>query len=382
MRVLVAIDSFKGSLGSREAADAFVRGFSAVMPTADFVRLTLADGGEGTSDAFREVTGGREHRLESCDALMRPILANYSTIREGSCAVVDVASSSGLTHIATAERNAMRATSYGTGLLIADALKRGCRQIVVGAGGSATSDCGVGLLTALGYRFFDRMGCEIDALRGAEILPLIASIDSSACMPELREAEFVVASDVSAPLYGKGGAAFVFSPQKGAEAKEVELLDSAMREFSRVVTQYTHSDLSQVAGAGSAGGIGYALISLLGARIESGVELLLEYADFDSMAKGCDLVVTGEGHIDHQTLLGKAPMGLLRRAKRLSLRVVAIGGGVSLSKELSECGFDIILPIADPESAPLEQRMQPETTKRNIEQTAMQIARYYRDLDS
>ncbi len=373
----MAIDSMKGSVSSRQAADAFARGFCRVVPQSSITKLTLADGGEGTADAFVDAAGGDMHQIESYDALMRPIIANYSTIDDRRCAIIDVAAASGITLITPAERNALRATSYGTGLLIADALKRGCRRIIVGAGGSATSDCGVGLLFALGFRFFDSSGRELDGRRGGEILAQIAEIETKEVIAELAGVEFTVASDVDAPLYGERGAAMVFSPQKGAESNEVEWLDRGMRLFSEVVAQKVGSDLSQVAGAGSAGGIGFALTALLGAKIESGAKLLLLYARFESLIKDCDLVVTGEGHIDHQTLMGKAPMVILQQARVHGVPVVAIGGGVTLSEELSKCGFDLILPIADADSAPLEQRMLPEVALRNIELCAEQIARHY-----
>lgn len=371
-RITIAVDSFKGSLSSASVAEAFERGFLSVFPHCAVRRVSIADGGEGTVEALVQTLGGEFVDIEVADPLMRVIVARYGMVDGGRTAVIEMSAASGLPLLQPQERNPLKTTTYGTGQMIADALRRGCRKILVGIGGSATNDAGVGMLQALGFRFLDAEGCEVAG--GGEVLEHIATIDESGVMPEVKEAEFVVACDVTNPLYGESGAAYVFAPQKGADAAMVEQLDKGLRNFADVVYRYNGVDVAILAGAGAAGGLGGGFKAVLGARLERGIDMVLQAMDFDSLISGSDLVITGEGKIDRQTVMGKAPSGVLSAARRQNIPVIAIGGAVEECKELAQSDFLAVLPIV---SGPieLERAMSEEEATANVERTARQIAR-------
>ena len=371
-RIVVAADSFKGSLTSLEVAEAFVCGFRRVFPLCEVERVAVADGGEGTVEALVGMLEGEYVELQVADPLLRRVQARYGIVNGGCTAVMEMSAASGLPLLTAQERNPLKTTTYGAGEMIADALGRGCREFLIGIGGSATNDAGVGMLRALGFRFLDAEGAEL--VGGGEILECIKSIDDSGVLPSLRDAEFRVACDVTSPLYGPEGAAYVFAPQKGADEAMVERLDAGLRNFAEVVKRYNGEDIATLRGAGAAGGVGGGLKALLGARLEQGVDMVLEAIRFDDIIKECDLVVTGEGRLDSQTMMGKAPCGVLQAAKRQGVPCVAIGGAIEKCEELEQSGFAAMFSVT-PEDMPLQQAMQRAVAMANVERAAEQIAR-------
>ena len=371
-RIVVAADSFKGSLSSLEVAEAFASGFYRIFPHCEVAKVAVADGGEGTVEALVQTLGGERVCVMVHDPLMRPIEACYGIVNGGRTAVMEMSAASGLPLLTAQERNPLRTTTYGTGEMIADAFGRGCREFLIGIGGSATNDAGVGMLRALGFRFLDAEGAEL--IGGGEILEHIYSIDDSGALPSLREATFRVACDVTNPLYGPEGAAYVFAPQKGADEAMVERLDAGLKSFADVVKQYNGEDMATLSGAGAAGGLGGGFKALLGAHLERGVDMVLEAIRFADIIKGCDLVVTGEGRLDRQTMMGKTPSGVLQMAKSQGITCVAIGGAIEECKELEQSGFAVMLSVT-PEDMPLAQAMRREVAMANVERVAEQIAR-------
>ena len=367
-RIIAAFDSFKGSLTSREAGEAFRRGFIAECPDADVEVLAIADGGEGMAEAICEGVGGVMVSAMVSDPLGRKVEVRYALINEGDTAVIAMSSASGITLLKPEERNPLVASTFGTGELIVDALERGCSKIIMGLGGSATNDCGVGMMRALGYRFYDSAGVELtDTI---SILERVASISTAERHPLLMGVRFTAAVDVDNPLYGPTGAAHIFAPQKGASPDVVERLDRALRHYAEVMD----AEAAEVAGAGAAGGMGYALYTMLGARMCPGIEIVLSLLDFERRAEGAVLVVTGEGSIDRQTLHGKAPAGVLCAAQRLAIPVVALGGRVESVAELLAGGFHDVQTIT-PIGQPTEVAMQRETAIANMERAAREVAR-------
>ena len=371
-KITVAIDSFKGSLTSYEVACAFERGFLREFPQTEVRKVSVADGGEGTVEALVQTLGGEQVRIVASDPLMRGVEVCYGIVDGGRTAVMEMSAASGLPLLAPEERNPLKATTYGTGEMIADALARGCRKFLVGIGGSATNDAGVGMLRALGFRFLDAEGREL--VGGGEILDKIASIDDSGALEALHESEFVVACDVTNPLYGPEGAAYVFAPQKGADAAMVEQLDGGLRNFAEVVRRYNGEDVASLQGAGAAGGLGGGFKALLGARLERGIEMVLSAMRFDDIIAGSDLVVTGEGRLDSQTVMGKTPSGVLRAACKQGIPCIAIGGAIEYCKELAESDFAAMFPVVSGPMS-LERAMQKDVAEANVERTATQIAR-------
>ena len=370
-KITIATDSFKGSLTSLEVAEAFSAGFRSVYEGCIVQKVTIADGGEGTIDALVHTLGGRYIETEVADPLMRPIKARYGLIEDSHTAIIEMSAASGLPLLTKSEQNPLKTTTYGTGELIADALRRGAQHLIIGIGGSATNDAGVGMLRALGFRFLDTAGNELSG--GGEILEKIASIDERSAMPELKKAEIKVACDVTNPLYGKMGAAYIFAPQKGANEAMVEILDNGLRHFAERVKAHNGIDIATMPGAGAAGGLGGGITALLGAQLERGVDLILKAIDFDSLIEGSDLVVTGEGRIDSQTIMGKAPSGVLHAAQAHGIPTIAIGGAVVDCDELQQSDFTAIIPITDT-PLPLNIAMQPDVATANVYNTAVKIA--------
>lgn len=324
-------------------------GLGEALPEAQFRLVPLADGGEGTVDCFLAALGGQRIVCQVRDPLGEDVAAAYAILPDGS-AVVEIAAASGLPLIPPQRRDPMRTTSYGTGQLIRDALDRGARRFIFGLGGSATVDGGVGLAAALGARFLDRGGREIGP--GGSGLLQVDRLDMSGWDPRLREASFVVASDVDNPLLGPQGAAAVFGPQKGATAEQVALLDGGLARWAKAVREALGVDVAGIPGAGAAGGVGAAAMALLAATMRPGVELVMEVAGFDARLRQADLVVTGEGRMDAQTAHGKGPMGVARRCRAAGVPVVALAGAVGGEEEdFRRLGFDLVLPVVPgPES--------------------------------
>ena len=374
-RLTIAIDSFKGSLSSREVAEAFAEGWHEVLPDCEIATLPIADGGEGTLEALVGAMGGEYIEVGVHDPLLRPIKAKYGIIGEGQSAIIELASASGLTLLREGERNPMETSTYGTGEMVADAVKRGCRRVLMCIGGSATNDCGVGMLRALGYRFLDGRGCEVEG-RGKD-LEKIEYIDDAQRIEALDECEFVVACDVTNPLCGEQGAAHIFAPQKGADATMVEALDRGLRHFAEVVERYNECSIGGMEGAGAAGGVGGGLHAILDAQLKRGIDMVMETISFDQRIEGVDLVITGEGRLDSQTVMSKAPSGILAAAQRQNIPVIAIGGAVEWCDGLRNSGFQHIECVT-PEGMGKKEAMTPAIAKENVRNTARRIAQRYR----
>lgn len=369
-KIVVAFDSFKGSLGSVEAAEAFISGFREVCPDTESHIVAISDGGEGMAEAVVYALGGDMVAAKTHDALNREITASYGVIDEGATAVISMASASGLTLLRSDERNPLITTTYGTGELLLDAVARGCRRIIVGLGGSATNDGGVGMLRALGYKFLDAEGKELIAT--IDILERVESIISPKVNP-FRGIELSVAVDVNNPLCGERGASMVYGAQKGATIDMMQRLDRTMAHYASRVAKWCGEDYSTYPGTGAAGGLGFAFGAVLGAMPQSGIELMLSIANFDALAKDASLIITGEGRIDRQTVMGKAPAGVLRHAMSAGVRCVAVGGGVEWCDELRSSNFDAIHAIT-PADMSLEEAMRPDVAKANMRAVAKKIA--------
>ena len=373
-RITLAFDSFKGSFSSLEVAASFAEALRRHVGHCHIDMVEIADGGEGMTPPIVRACDGEWVECMASDPLGRTIECRYGIIDEGRTAVIELATASGLTLLTPDERNPMLTTTYGTGELIADALRRGCRKVLLGIGGSATNDGGVGLLRALGFRFRDSAGCEVKG--SGEELMRIATIDDSRAMEALHLVDFVVACDVDNPLYGASGAAYVYAPQKGADKVMVAMLDEGLRNYGSRLMDYCGYDVSQLAGSGAAGGVGAAMVAVLGSRLQRGIEVVLDAIAFEHTIADSDLVVTGEGRIDSQTLHGKAPRGILDMAAQRGIPVVAVGGSVVWSDELRSCGFSDIVALTDG-SIPVEEAMRPEVTKRNLERVAEYVAQKF-----
>ena len=368
-KVVVASDSFKGCLRSDQVADAVESGVLNVYPDCEVVKIPVGDGGEGTMEALLAALSGRKISLQVHDPLGRPVAAEYALLNDDS-AIIEISRASGLTLLADEERNPCKTSTYGTGQMIADALRRGCRRFWVCIGGSATNDAGTGMLEALGYRFLDAAGNEVKGCGRA--LNKIFQIDSSAVIPELNEAEFTVACDVDSPLYGPQGAAFVFAPQKGADSAAVAELDRGLRHFADIIRKYTGIDAADFPGAGAAGGLGSAFKTFLNADLKRGADMVLDAIRFDELIAGADLVITGEGKIDAQTMCGKLPSAVALRAAAQDIHVLAICGrseiaAHSLFPDMLHL-FRQICPVT-PCGTPMHAALDPELASLNIART-------------
>ena len=369
MKIVIASDSFKGSLSSIEVAQAATRGIKAVYPDCEIVAVNVADGGEGTVEAVVEALGGEIVRCTVSDPLGRPIEARYGIA--GEKAIIEMAAASGLPLLQPAERNPWITSTYGTGEMIMDAIQRGCRQFLVGIGGSATNDAGTGMLQAMGFRFYDSSENEIQHCCGGT-MHQIARIDDSQVCEEVRPATFTIACDVDTPFCGKEGAAPVFAPQKGADEMMVERLDKGMLSLAQVIENKYGINIVPLAGAGAAGGMGGAFRAFLDAKLQRGVEMVLDSIDFNAIIQDADLIITGEGKIDFQTAKGKTAAGVLARAKAQDIPVIAIGGCVEMCESVQQMGFAGIYPITE-EKLPLEIAMQPDVAAKNVESTIQKI---------
>ena len=344
--IIVAIDSFKGCLTSREANQAAAEGILKSTPNAHVIQIPVSDGGEGWLEAFQSAVGGERVEVSVYDPLMRPIVAEY--LVKDEMAVIEIAKASGLTLLLPEERDPMRATSYGTGQLVVDAVRRGCRHIVVGLGGSATSDCGIGMIRAI-IDAFAKKGTWDD-------------------VQALNDVRFTIATDVTNPLCGPNGAAHVFAPQKGATPGVVAALDARAKRFAEASARHMGYDCQNEVGAGAAGGLGYAFLQYMKANCRSGIDLLLDAVRFDELLTTAELVITGEGSADRQTLMGKLPFGILQRALALQVPVRLIAGRIADRQALLDAGFARVDCINPPDIA-LEEAMKPETAKKHIIQT-------------
>jgi glycerate kinase len=345
-KVVIAPDSFKESLSAMAVAEAIERGFRQIYPQVQYVKLPMADGGEGTVDSMVAATGGEIVRVEVTGPLGQPVSAFYGLLGEGETAVIEMAAASGLHLAPKGQRDPRITTSYGTGELILAALERGVKAIILGIGGSATNDGGAGMMQALGARLLDDQQQPLPP--GGAALARLAQIDLSAVDPRLQQVSVTAACDVDNPLCGPHGASAVFGPQKGATPEMVTQLDAALSHFGLLLQQATGREVLNAPGAGAAGGMGAALLGMLNARLRPGIEIVIETLRLEEALRDADLVITGEGRLDSQSIHGKTPIGVARVAKRYGLPVIGIAG--SLSKDyqvVHQHGIDAAFSVLD-----------------------------------
>ncbi|MBA4494566.1 glycerate kinase [Paenactinomyces guangxiensis] len=346
MRVVIAPDSFKGSIMSNRAVQIIADAIRTVFPDAETIPFPIADGGEGTVEGLMTIFQGKRIPIIADDPLRRPIETFYGWVQQEQLAIIETAAASGLPLLTEKERNPSLASSYGTGQLICDALERGAKKIVLGLGGSATVDAGTGILQALGVQFIDQEGKELQT--GEDILGKVADIRLSGLHPRLREVEFILASDVQNPLLGPEGAVYVFGPQKGVGKDELQSFEANMAHYARVLCNTVKRDERDTPGSGAAGGIGFSLLSVLDAHIESGFELISRWGNLEEKISTADLVITGEGKFDFQSLYGKVPVGVAELAKKYQVPVVVFTGKAEGGLiDLPEQGIHLICPIVD-----------------------------------
>jgi len=329
MKIVIAPDSFKENLTSLQVGKAIEKGIRRVLPKARVEIVPMADGGEGTVQSLVDATGGKIVRKKVTGPMGTSISARYGMLGDGATAVIEMAEASGLPLVPREERDPLQATTFGTGELLLDAIKRGAKSIIIGLGGSATVDGGIGMAQALGVRFLDQRGKAIAPHAGGGALEKVAAIDVSQVAPGLRKTRVIVACDVDNPLCGRKGAAHVFGPQKGASPALVKKLDAGLKNFGAVIRKDLKKDVLKLAGAGAAGGLGAGLVAFTGARLKSGVDIVIEATGLAAHLKGADLVITGEGRVDFQTAFGKTPAGVAKTAHKQKIPVVAIGGGLA-----------------------------------------------------
>lgn len=373
MKVVIAIDSLKGSLSSMEAGTAIKDGVLAAKPDAEVIVKPLADGGEGTTDALIEGMNGERIDLTVTGPMHTPVDAYYGYLKDTNTAVMEMASAAGITLVPDSEKNPLLATSYGVGEMINDAIQRGCRNFIIGIGGSVTNDGGIGMLKALGVRFLDENG--EDAGEGGQALAKVARIDVSGMNPLLKECHIQIACDVNNPLCGENGSTYVYGPQKGVTEDMKKTLDEAMAHFARVTSETLENDYMNTPGAGAAGGLGYAFLAYTGAALTPGIELILDAVGLEEELSGADVVVTGEGRLDFQTAMGKAPVGVARLAKKYNAKVIAFAG--SVTKEATACnkeGIDAFFPILR-SVCTLAEAMDPVAARNNMTATVEQVFR-------
>ena len=373
MKVVVAIDSFKGSLSSIEAGQAVKAGVLAAHPDANVIIKPLADGGEGTTDAFIEGLGGQRIDLTVTGPMGSPVSCYYGYLEKDKTAIIEMASASGITLVPAHQKNPLTASTRGVGEMILHALEQGCRHFIIGIGGSATNDAGIGMLKALGYSFLDEQGLDVG--EGAQALGKVASIDAKNRHPLLDDCQFRIACDVTNPLCGENGATYIYGPQKGVTEAQKESLDQDMAHFADVTETTLNCAFKNYPGAGAAGGLGFAFLSYLHASLSPGVELILDAINLSDALNGADIVVTGEGQLDRQTAMGKAPVGVAKLAKAHGAKVLAFSG--SVAKEAVACnqaGIDAFFPILR-RIVTLEEAMDPSTARSNMTASVEQVFR-------
>lgn len=372
MKIVIAPDSFKGSLTSPQVCAAIEKGIRKADGNADIVSIPMADGGEGTVDALMNVLGGSKIQVWVKDPLFREIKAEYG-ILEDNTAVIEMASASGLALLIPEERNPMNTTTYGTGELILDALNRGCRNFIIGIGGSATNDGGIGMVAALGAKFYDQEGNTID-LTGAGLLRL-HSIDLSRLDKRIQECQFKVFCDVENPLYGPQGATYVYARQKGADDAMIEKLDMGLRHLSEIIEKDLGKQVAFIPGAGAAGGLGAGLLAFLNAKLEKGIDMMMETVNFHEQIKDADLIITGEGRMDKQTGYGKTVYGVIKAAKLQGIPVIGICGSIGDGvEELYSEGLTAVFSIIN---RPMSLQEAMEETYELLTSTAENIMRLF-----
>ena len=371
MKIVVAIDSFKGSLTSMEAGFAIKQGIHSVSENIEVIVKPLADGGEGTVEALVSGMNGREKKIEVTGPLSEKVVCSYGILDASKTAIIEMSGVAGITLVPEHLKNPMNTTTYGVGEVIKAAIKEGCRNFIVGIGGSATNDGGVGMLQALGFEFLDENKKPVG--RGGKVLGDIRYIYTKNHLPELDECHFKIACDVTNPLYGLNGAAYVYAPQKGADSNMVEILDKGLINYAKIVKEQLGKDVDNVPGTGAAGGLGYGFLAFLNARLESGVQIVLEEIHLEKDIQDADLVITGEGKLDFQTAMGKAPIGVAKLAKKFEKKVIAFTGCITEdAKKCNEEGIDAYFSIINKPMSLME-AMDKENAKKNMIATVEQV---------
>ena len=370
MKIIIAIDSFKGSLSSMEAGKAAIEGIREVLPNSQTELIPIADGGEGMLSVMQNTYHCSNHTIQVHNPCMEPIHATYGIALNTSTAFIEMATASGLPLIREDQRNPMKTTSFGTGELIKDALEKGCTHFIIGIGGSATNDAGTGMLQALGFQFLNKNHQVLE--HGGEILSQIASIDTANVHPLLKNAHFTIACDVRNPFYGPNGAAHIYARQKGADDTMIVELDKGMESFAQVILQTTGKDIRHIPGSGAAGGMGGGMLAFLNAELKSGSDLLLDICEFEKKIQNANLIITGEGKIDQQSLMGKITGKILQMGLVHNIPVIAITGSIEDKNTLLEAGFHGIYATR-PKDMPLKEAMKKEEAIRNIHKTIKHI---------
>lgn len=372
MKILIMIDSFKGSLSSSEAGNIIKDEIKKLNPKEDIIVLPVADGGEGTVESMSELDGASLIEVQVENPLFEKIIGNYVIIKDKNLAIMEMSQAAGLVLIKD-RLSPLKASTYGVGTMIIDALDKGIRNFIIGIGGSATNDGGVGMLKALGFRFYDENGKDIHPSN--EGLESLSTIDLSQADPRLIEATFKIACDVDNPLTGKRGSASVYGPQKGANPKEVEIIDNNLSLFHKKTLEVIKNADDTYPGVGAAGGLGYAFKNYLGAELSPGIELILQMLNVNDYLSSADLVITGEGKIDFQSSMGKAPTGVAKLAKKYGANVIAFAGVVDNDAvEVNNHGIDAFFPILD-QIRTVEEAMEAKKAEENLRRSVNQVFR-------
>lgn len=373
MKVVVAIDSLKGSLSSLEAGNAIKKSINEVIPGADVEVHPLADGGEGTVEALTLGMGGTIETIPVKGPIGEKVHASYGIIPQRQLAIIEMAAAAGITLIATEERNPLHTTTYGVGEMIKDAISKGCRHFIIGIGGSATNDGGAGMLQALGYALLDKDNQEISL--GAQGLADLKSISTDKVIEELKECDFKIACDVTNPLCGAQGCSSIFGPQKGADEDMITKMDTWLSNYATLATSVSEKADATIEGTGAAGGLGFAFLAFTNATLEPGIDIILSEINIEKAISVADLVVTGEGRLDGQTVMGKAPIGVAKLAKKYGKKVVAFSGSVTEDAILcNQHGIDAFFPIVR-RLISLDEAMSKEVAYKNMKETATQVFR-------
>ena len=372
MKVVIAIDSLKGSLSSIDAAKAIKKGILSVCD-AEVVIKPLADGGEGTVEALITGMNGVTKKITVTGPLFDKVDCIYGQLPESKTAIIEMSAAAGITLVPDALKNPMNTTTYGVGEIIKDAINDGYRKFIIGIGGSATNDCGIGMLQALGFEFYNDKHQPVGA--DGKSVADIQSISMEHSLPELKECTFSIACDVNNPLFGPNGASYVYGPQKGATPELVKILDDGLMHFSGRVKELLGKDNADIPGTGAAGGMGYAFITFLNATLKSGIEIILNEIDLESDVKDADIVITGEGRLDCQTAMGKAPIGVAKLAKKYGAIVLAFAGSTTPDAEkCNEEGIDAYFDIVN-SIMTLEEAIDPNNAALNMERATKQVFR-------
>ena len=373
MKVVVAIDSLKGSLSSLEAGEAIKSGVLNAIPNAEVCVRPLADGGEGTVEALALGMGGELKTVEVTGPLGTKVNCLYGILEESKTAIVEMSGAAGITLVSDELRNPLHTTTYGVGEVIKDAIANGCRHFIVGIGGSATNDGGIGMLQALGFGMLDKDGNQVPF--GAKGIKEIVTITDDQVIPELKECSFRIACDVTNPLCGERGCSAVYGPQKGATPEMVKEMDAWLSDYAKLVSAKYKSADAEYPGTGAAGGMGFAFLAYTNAVLESGIKIILEETKLEDYVKDADIVITGEGRLDGQTAFGKAPIGVAKIAKKFDKTVLAFAGAVTKDAVVcNEHGIDAFFPILR-RIQTLQEAMTPEIARDNMVTTVEQVFR-------